>query len=146
MKKNVTKQDTRGFTLIEIMIVVILVGIIAAFGVPGYGKLIRRSHERNAILGLTAINQANSIYEIRNGEFLPGAGLNLAAINAGLSIDVKALDLTYSYTRNSVTEYDAESDWTGAGVFTVFVDERPITMGVNPCCSSAGLCPNLPDC
>lgn len=132
----------KGFTLIEILIVVILISLIAAFGIPGYGKMVRKSHERNAILGLTVINKANEVYEAKKGEFFPGAGLNLAAINNGLSIDVKALDLTYSYTRTAVNAYTAASAWTGSNPFTVGVNQNPISLGANPFCS-VGPCPSL---
>lgn len=138
MKENKEK----GFTLIEILIVVILITIIAAFGIPGYGKMIRRSHERNAILGLIAINQANSVYEAKTGGYYAGGSFGLAAINTSLSIDLKALDLTYSY-EGSVGSYVATAVWAGTLPFTVEVDENPISLGVNPFCS-AGPCPSLP--
>jgi len=140
------RRFLKGFTLIEIMIVVVIIGLIATFGIPIYGKMINKSHERNAILGLTSINQANSVYEAKKGEFLPGAGLNLTQINSGLSIDVKALDLTYSYTRATVSTYTATGAWTGGNAFTVRTNQDSISLGGNNPCCSAGSCPTLPNC
>ena len=121
-----------GFTLIEIMIVVVLVGVIAAFGIPTFDKMIRKSHERNAILGLTLINKANEVYEARTGGYYnSGGAVDLAAINTNLSIDVKALDLTYSYT-GVAGSYTATAAWTGSNPFTVEVDQGPISFGTNP--------------
>jgi len=146
VKGNMGKHNKRlikGFTLLEIMIVVILIIIIAAFGIPGYGKMIRKSHERNAILGLTSINQANSVYEAKTGGYWDSGGLAvLADINTNLSIDLKALDLTYSYN-GGAGSYTATAAWTGTIPFTVGVDENPISVGANPSCS-AGTCPSLP--
>ena len=134
-KKNMNKALI-GFTLVEIVVVIVLIGIIAAFGVPGYGKMIRKSHERNAILGLTSIHQANSIYEAKTGEYLPGNPLTLTQANAGLSIDVKSLDMTYSYARTAASAYTATSAWTGGSNFTVRVDEGALLLGANnPCCT-----------
>jgi len=133
----------KGFTLIEIIIVVVLIALIAAFGIPGYGKLTRKSHERNAILGLTAINKANEVYEAKTGEYYnSGGAVGLAAINTNLSINVDALDLTYSYT-GVAGSYTATAAWTGSSPFTVGIDENPITLGTNPSCS-VGPCPTLP--
>jgi prepilin-type N-terminal cleavage/methylation domain-containing protein len=137
------KRHPGGFSLVEIMIVVVLIGILAAFGVPGYEKMINKSRERNAILGLISINQANSVYFAKKGVYYPGAGLSLAAINSGLSIDVKALDMAYSYTRSAPGAYIATSDWAGSGPFTVGVNQNPVVLGTNPYCS-AGACPTLP--
>jgi len=133
------RKSIKGFTLVEIMIVIVIVGLIASFGIPGFGKMVRKSHERNAILGLTTINQANSIYEAKTGGFYVGGPIDLAAINTNLSIDLKALDFTYSYT-GIATSYTAQAVWTD---FTVEVDEGPIIVGTNPYCS-AGTCPTLP--
>ena len=141
------KKFFKGFTLTELMIVIILAGIIAGFGIPAYGRLVRKSHERSAILGLTTINQANEIYKIKNsGAYLPGAGLTLAGINTGLSIDVKSQDLTYEYTRTAVNAYTATAKWTGSGAYWVEVDQGPVSTGVNPHCAPAspGSCPTLP--
>ena len=53
------KRMIKGFTLVEILIVVAIIGIIAGFGLPGYEKMVRKAHERNAILGLTSIHQGH---------------------------------------------------------------------------------------
>ena len=120
------KRMIKGFTLVEILIVVAIIGIIAGFGLPGYEKMVRKAHERNAILGLTSIHQANSVYEAKMGVYLSGTGLTLALINSGLSIDVKALSMTYAYTRNGGDPllYTATSWWSGGWDFAVFVFER----------------------
>ncbi len=139
------KRMIKGFTLVEILIVVAIIGIIAGFGLPGYEKMVRKAHERNAILGLTSIHQANEIYAAKNAEYLPTVA-TLALINSGLSIDVKALSMTYAYTSPSVSTYTATSAWGGGGPFTVLVDERPLSLGGNNPCCSAGTCPSLPAC
>lgn len=57
MKKHEHKVRERGFTLIEVMIVVAIVGILAAIAVPSYNEYIRRAHRADARAGLLQAQQ-----------------------------------------------------------------------------------------
>jgi type IV pilus assembly protein PilE len=48
----------RGFTLLELMITLAIVGILAALAWPGYGAIIQRAQRNDARLALLAIQHA----------------------------------------------------------------------------------------
>ena len=51
------KHQHRGFTLIEVMIVVAIVGILSAIAIPSYNEYIRRGHRADARAGLLQAQQ-----------------------------------------------------------------------------------------
>ncbi|MFH2204138.1 MAG: prepilin-type N-terminal cleavage/methylation domain-containing protein [Elusimicrobiota bacterium] len=52
----------KGFTLIELMIVVAIIGILAAIAIPKFADLIRKSNEGNTKGNLGTLRSALSIY------------------------------------------------------------------------------------
>ncbi|MNQ92871.1 Type II secretion system protein G precursor [compost metagenome] len=55
-----------GFTLIEVMIVIVVVAILAAIAVPSYGSFILKSHRDDAKVALATLQMAQEKYRGNN--------------------------------------------------------------------------------
>jgi len=62
IKKNIYK----GFTLVELLIVVAILGIIAAIGFPMYTGYIASARDKEAIASLQAISMMQEQYQLEN--------------------------------------------------------------------------------
>ena len=60
--KKLKELSKNGFTLIELMIVVAIIGILAAIAIPKFAELIRKSNEGASKGNLGALRSAMSIY------------------------------------------------------------------------------------
>lgn len=106
--------QSRGFTLMEILTVVVVIGILAGLGIPQYQKTIAKARSAEASTNLKTLHMAQKIYRIDEGAFFGDATATLAEINEGLSIELEEeyydISIVGTSTANSYTARATRKD------------------------------------
>ena len=125
------------FTLVELLIVVVIIGILAGFFMPNFGKTLRRVKATDAISNLSLILGANAIYRSKHGFNVAPTGSVTGAgnINTLLGLDVIPNGLTYTCRQNVCTAV------YGSDISTRVDLNQGLTAANPSCTSSTSSCP-----
>ena len=117
----------RGFTLMELLVVVIIIGILVAIAMPQYMKTVERSRASEALTNLQAMGDATNRYYLRNGDY---GGIDISAGNSNLDIDVTA-DASGKFSYFISGTAAATNAWVPADPGTTIGDKGNIAAGSN---------------
>ena len=96
MKKSASAKFNKGFTLVEIMIVVSIIALLAAIAVPGFLRARKRSQASRIINDLRLIDSAVDQYAIENNK-ATGAAVAVTDwtryLKAGTNLYVTGVDI-----------------------------------------------------
>ena len=67
--KNKLKIGTQGFTLVELMVVVAIIGILSAIAIPQYTKYQARARQSEAKVKLAGLYTAEQAYIVEAGQY-----------------------------------------------------------------------------
>jgi type IV pilus assembly protein PilE len=102
-------KGERGVTLIEVMVVVAIVGMLAAIAIPAYNNYITRSRRADAFSALLTVRAAQEMYRAERGFYasafvdggnptLAGCSASMAGNNYGMSVTRPTTPTTFEAT------------------------------------------------
>ena len=89
-------KNKKGFTLVEIMIVVVIIGLLAAMAVPAFQKVRATTDEKAALNDLRQIASGADQYFLEYGE-------SSVSIETLLDLYIKSLNSRYTYPGSVTT-------------------------------------------
>ncbi|BET69689.1 hypothetical protein ASA1KI_46070 [Opitutales bacterium ASA1] len=108
------RNSKKGFTLVEIMIVVVIIGLLAAMAIPAFNKVRSSSIEKTVVNDARQIGSAAQQYMMENGltQVSFGVTAGTGAITGPLSEYVKQIS-------KSITVSDGNIEGTATGQFSM---------------------------
>jgi prepilin-type N-terminal cleavage/methylation domain-containing protein len=73
MSRTAVQGSRKGFTLVELAVVIVIIGVLAAFGVPQFLKSVERAKAAEAFNYLSALRAAQERFLAKNGIYYAGA-------------------------------------------------------------------------
>ncbi len=107
MKKN------SGFSLVELMIVIVIIGVLAAVAVPIYNNNVMKAKMSEADAALGSIRTQLRVYYGENGNY-PAPGTGVAVVGAGWN-DINATELDGKYFNDASYTYTC----TDSSLYTI---------------------------
>ena len=103
-----------GFTLIELMVVVAIVGILASVAYPSFMNQVRKSRRSDAVAALSAVQQAQERWRANNSSYATTPSLLTTALPNGLGLTSTTSGTYYSIaiSTNSATGCTVASCYT----------------------------------
>ena len=103
----------KGFTLMELIIVVVVIGILAGIGMPFYQKTLNGAKGREAVSQLRLLQAAEKVEKLESEKYLACSGY--AACNTALGLDLPNDGWFYGVDRVTAGNFRARAIMSMSG-------------------------------
>lgn len=137
------KKKQSGFTLIELMIVIAIIGILASVALPAYSQYTKKAKFSEVILaGSSVKGLVDLCYQTRGAQLLTGCdttaeiGADTADVTAGAQVDTMGITITTAViTMTGAASVDSETY-----ILTPTAAGNTLTWAESGSCVTNGLC------
>ena len=99
-------RNVHGFTLVELMVVVAIVGILASVAYPSFMSQIRKSRRSDAVASMSSVQQAQERWRANKTTYASNTEMTTAAPDGlGISATTDGGYYTLAVTSNTATGY-----------------------------------------
>jgi len=88
-------ESKQGFTLLEMLVVVIIVGVLAGIGLPNYMRMKEHTYGQEAKANLKLISAAEKIYKLENSAYYYSG--STVSLNDNLKLALPTSNSIWSY-------------------------------------------------
>lgn len=142
-------KNQKGFTLIELMIVIAIIGILAAIAIPAYGNYVKRAKFTEVIQATAAVKLATEIcYQQTNSlsecDSAAKVDYDLQSANAGENVSSVSFqvanDLGAPFIIRSLGEQSVENAEYHLGPVVATANSNALTWRTGGSCVSKNFC------
>jgi type IV pilus assembly protein PilE len=104
MQRNTGRSDSRGFTLVELMVVIVIASVLMAIAIPSYKNSIRKSRRTDAKTALLDLAGREERYFSTNGSYTnTSTNLGYAAFPATVGGGYYTINIPVAPTAGTAT-------------------------------------------
>ena len=97
------RNSLTGFTLMELLVVIIIIGVLATLGLTHYGAYKEKTLDREAQANLKLIKAAEKIYRMENTFYYPSTGSTAVVSDINNYLKLQLTTTNWNYKINNAT-------------------------------------------